>query len=219
MLHCFPYTQVITSYESKTTYVPFYRVYTPYTIRSASTIYETYSISRTALTFSSGSTSYGRLFKVPLVPEGVFHANYADITVKITVGLDRAARTSHDSDPKFILSDGYDSHYGMGFELRDENGPHCQGIQGRIGSSLDNRRTFAGKTSSSSILPEEFTMIINPYERWGTCYHASDTGVISLASYTCSYLTLTKGLYLEVYRESTSEHYVFNYIIVEIHQN
>ena len=64
---------------------------------------------------------------MPLVPEGVFHANNADITVKITVGLDRAVRTgSQDSDPKFILSDGYDdSHDGMGFELRDEGTRHC----------------------------------------------------------------------------------------------
>ena len=196
-------------------------MYTPYTIRSTATIYESYSISHSALTFSSrGTSSYGRLFKIPLVPAGVFQRYNIDLTVKITVGLDRTVRTSHDSDPKFILSDGHDnSRYGMGFELRDENGPHCQGIQGRIGDTLESRRTFTGKSSSSSVLPEEFTMIINPYERWGTCYHAGDTGVISLASYSCSYLLLTNGLNLEVYRESTSEQYVFNYIIVEIHQN
>ena len=212
---------MITSYdiESKTTYVPFYRVYTPRTLRAKANFFQTYSSTTTALTFSSGGSLYGRIFKLPLLPKGVFSNNYADVTVKITVGLDNTVRTSRDSDPKFILSDGYDSRYGMGFELRDENGPHCRGIQGRVGTTLNYRTTFTGASSSTSTLPEEFTMIINPSERWGTCYHASDTGVISLTSYTSSSLLLSNGLYLEMYREGTNEHYVLNYIIVEIHQN
>ena len=214
---------MITSYdiESKTTFVPFYRVYTPRALRSKAEFFETYSSTTTALTFSTGGrTSYGRIFKLPLVPKGVFSSNYADVTVKITVGLDNTVRNHRDSDPKFILSDGYDNlRYGMGFELRDENGPHCRGIQGRVGNILSPRTTFTGKSSSTTALPDEFVMIINPSERWGTCYHASDTGVISLVSYTCSSLLLSNGLYLEMYRESTSEHYVLNYIIVEVHQN
>lgn len=212
---------MITSYdiESKTTIVPFYQVYTPYTLRAKATFYESYRITTSALTFSSGGRSYGRIFKLPLLPKGAFRRSNPDVTIKIKVGLDNTVRTSRDSDPKFILSDGYPSRYGMGFELRDENGAHCRGIQGITGTALGTRSVFTGASSSSSILPEEFTMIIKPSERWGSCYHASDSGVISLASYTCPSLILTNGLNLEVYRESTSEHYTFNYIIVEIHQN
>jgi len=201
--------------------MPFYQVFTPYSLRYKSTITasESYSATRTALTFTSGGTSYGRIFQLPLVPKGVFRSSYPDVTVKITVGLDNSVRTTHDSDPKFILTNGYVGNYGMGFELRDENGPHCQGIQGIVGTTLTSRTVFTGKScASSSPLPDEFTMIIKPNERWGTCYHASDTGIISLASYTRNFL-LRNGLYLEVYRESTSERYVFNYIIVEIHEN
>ena len=213
---------MITSYdiESKTTFVPFYRVYTPRTLRSKAEFFDTYSFTATALTFSSGGMLLGRMFKLPLLPKGVFTSNYADVTVKITVGLDNTVRNSRDSDPKFILSSGYDNtSFGMGFELRDENGLHCRGIQGIVGTTLHSKKIFTIERTISRVLPEEFTMIINPSERWGTCYHASDTGVISLVSYTCSSLALTNGLYLEVYREGAGEYYIFNYIIVEIHQN
>lgn len=214
---------MITSYdiEVEKTFVPFYRVYTPYTLQSKATFYESYGITHTSLTFSSSSADlYGRMFQIQLVPKGVFHADNVDVTVKITAGLDNTVRTTYDSDPKFVLSDGYDeSHYGIGFEVRDEGSQHCRGIQGIVGATLDSRRTYSGSSSSSSVLPEQFTMIINPSERWGACYYGSDSGVVSLASYSVSYLSLTNGLYLDVYREGTTEFYEFNYIIVEIHQN
>ena len=205
----------------KSTYVPFYQVYTPRTLHDKAEFYESYTISNTAITWTSSGSSYGRIFKLPLVPKGIFTTDYADITVKITLGRDSTVRNSRDSDPKFILSDGYDNlRYGMGFELRDENsGPHCRGIQGRVGTTLSLRTVAVGTSSSTTALPEQFTMVINPSERWGTCYHGSDAGVISLASYTCPYLALTNGLYLEMYREGTTEHYALNYVIVEIHQN
>jgi len=150
------------------------------------------------------------------VPKEVFKNNYG-VTVKITVGMDSNVRKSYDDDPKFILSDGIVGHYGIGFELRDDSAA-CQGIQGVVGTTLSSRTVFTGKSDSSSVLPDEFTMIIKPNEYWGTCYHASDTGIISPVSYT-RYFSLRNGLYLEVYREDTSERYVFNYIIVEVYQN
>jgi len=208
---------VIKTTETQSTFVPFYRVYTPYTLRylSNTEFFENPSTTTsTALTFFRGSLSYRRLFKLPLIPWGVFHTS-DEVTVKITVGLDSGIRTG-DSDPKFILSDGQDGNSGIGFEMREE-AIRCQGIEGTTGATLQSRRTYPGAQHTSEILPEQFTMILKPAERWGSCYHAVDSGIISPV-YFSRRLNLSRGLYLEVYREGATENYTFNYIIVEIYE-
>ena len=205
------------SVDTKVALLPFYRLYTPYSLHSKAEFFEPYSSSRTALTMNSGSRSHGRLFKLPLIAKGVFNSNTADITVKITVGLDNSVRETSDSDPKFMLSHGKDGYYGIGFEMRDEN-VRCQGIKGVMGSTLTSKTTYGGANHISEPLPEQFTMIFNPSERWGSCYHSVDSGVISPVYYS-NYPYLTEGLYLEVYRESATERYSFQYIIVEIYGN
>jgi len=207
---------VIKTTETQSTFVPFYRVYTPYTLRyrSNAEFFETLSYTRTALTFSSGSQSYGRLFKLPLLPWGVFHLS-DEITIKLTIGLDSGIRAS-DSDPKFIISNGQDGNFGLGFEMREE-AIRCRGIEGTTGSTLQSRNTFPGAQHTSEVLPEQFTMILKPAERWGSCYHSADSGIISPVYFSRS-LNPSHGLYLEVYREGPSENYTFNYIIVEIYE-
>ena len=139
---------------------------------------------------------------------------YSDITVKITVGLQKAIR-SYDSDPKFFLSDG---SYGIGFEMREE-ATRCQGIQGTMGDALPSRLIRPGGAShQSSILPEEFVLTIKPTEYWGSCYFAADSGLISPTTYS-GRINPQRGLCLEVYAEDSTEKYLFNYIIVEIHEN
>ena len=193
--------------------MPFYRLYTPRDIRFGVELSDAYyNYSTTAITFTGGSSSYSRLFKLPLIPGGVLTYS-ADITVKITVGLQKAIR-SHDSDPKFFLSDG-DS--GIGFEMREE-AVRCRGIQGLMGDVLSSRLTRGGASHESSILPEQFVLSINPSKNWGSCYFAVDSGLISPVSYTRR-VDPRKGLWLELYGESKNERYLINYIIVEIHEN
>ena len=137
-----------------------------------------------------------------------------DITAKITVGLQKAIRDSADSDPKFLLSDGSN---GIGFEMRDGGSYRCQGVQGTMGDVLGSRSLRGGASHQSSILPEEFVLTIKPTEYWGSCYFAIDSGLISPVTYTRR-IDPQKGLWLEAYAENTSEKYIFNYIIVEIHE-
>ena len=112
-------------------YIPFYRLYTPRGILSnAEFTTSYYNYSSTAITFNGGSSTYQRLFKLPLIPDDLLTYSF-DITVKITVGLQKAI-CSYDSDPKFLLSDG---SYGIGFEMREE-ALHCQGMQGYMGDVL-----------------------------------------------------------------------------------
>ena len=194
-------------------YMPLYRLYTPRGIRSnAEFTTSYYNYSSTAITFNGGSSSYQRLFKLPLIPQDLLSYS-SDITVKITVGLQKAIR-SYDSDPKFLLSDG---SYGIGFEMREE-AIRCQGIQGTMGEVLSSVSSRGGASHQASILPEQFDIIIKPTEYWGSCYFAADSGLISPVSYSRR-IYPQRGLWLEVYAEGTRERYLFNYIIVEIHEN
>ena len=194
--------------------MPFYRLYTPRGIRyNAEFTTSYYNYSTTFITFESSTSNYlPRLFKLPLIP-GDMLTYSSDITVKITVGLQKAIR-SYDSDPKFFLSDG---SYGIGFEMR-EDATRCQGIQGTMGDALPSRSIRPGGAShQSSVLPEEFILTIKPTEYWGSCYFAADSGLISPTAYS-GRINPQRGLYLEVYAEDSSEKYLFNYIIVEIHE-
>ena len=206
--------QVQRASELKETYIPFYKLFTPRDILTrAQFTTRYYNYTSTAITFGRG-TSYRRLFKLPLLPVGLL-TRYADIVVKITVGLQSSIRhTSRDSDPKFLLSDGV---RGMGFEMREE-AVRCQGIQGLMGNTLTSRSTRGGASHASSILPEEFVLTMAPTQRWGSCFFAVDSGLISPVYYT-QRIYPDQGLWLEVYGENYNEYYTINYIIIEIHEN
>ena len=193
--------------------MPFYRLYTPSILRSNAEFTSSYSYATTGLTFNTDSTSYKRLFKLPLIP-GAMLSRYADVTVVITVGLKSSIRSS-DSDPKFLLSDG---ERGIGFDIRDETSTKCRGMQGLMGDTITGRRYFDGASGQSTTLSEEFVLTISPSQRWGSCYYGVDSGLISPISYSQN-IYLDQGLWLEAYREDTNEKYIINYIIVEIHEN
>ena len=82
---------------------------------------------------------------------------------------------------------------------------------------LDSRTRFSYNRPESSTEPEQL-MTFKPSQRWGSCFIASDSGVISPVSFTQS-IYPDQGLWLEVYRENTDEQYIFNDIKVEIHEN
>ena len=103
--------------------------------------------------------------------------------------------------------------------MREEtSAARCRGIQGSVGDVLGSRVTFGNPTHQSPILPEEFVLTISPSKYWGSCYFAADSGLMVPVSYTRR-VNPSKGLCLEVYGEHTNEQYLFNYIIVEIHEN
>jgi len=99
------FLQVQRANDIKKLYMPFYKLYTPRVIRSQAEFTSNYySYSATFITFGPSdllfSSGYRRLFKLPLIGSSIL-TRYADITVKITVGLQNAIR-SGDSDPKFL---------------------------------------------------------------------------------------------------------------------
>ena len=200
--------------ETRKMYVPFYQLYTPSDLTKMAEFTTSYSgVTSTALSFGTDSIGGRRLFKLPLIPANVLQYN-ADIIVEITVGLDNVIR-SGDSDPKVFISDGQN---GIGFDIREDIKGQCRGYQAIMGDTSSSRSATGGSTHITSILQEQFVLTIKPYQRWGSCYTAADSGVISPVTYTRS-INPERGLWLEVYREDTGERYVFNYIKVEIHEN
>ena len=202
--------------EARKLYMPFYRLYTPVDIvEMAEFTSSYYNYTATAITFDRGS-SYRRLFKLPLLSGGIL-TNGANIVVKITVGLQNDIRDpGRDSDPKFLISDG---EYGVGFEFRDESSVHCRGIEGTMGETLTRYSTKSGAAySASDHLPEEFVLTLAPSQKWGSCFSSIANGLISPALYN-QHINLGEKLWMEVYAEGTTERYLFNYIIVEIHEN
>ena len=102
--------------------------------------------------------------------------------------------------------------------MREEatvSGNRCRGIQAIMGNTLSSR---AAIPDISTVLPEEFVLTIKPHRLWGACYNSVDNGLISPIQYTRTIFP-DRGLWLEVYREGTSEQYTFNYIKVEIHEH
>ena len=140
---------------------------------------------------------------------------YADITVVITIGLQKEIRDDVDSDPKVFLSDG---DKGIGFDIRDGVHPNCDGMEASMGATMGSSRDFNGPNPETRILSEEFILTISPSHQWGSCFFAADSGTISPVHYT-EIIYPDQGLWLEVYREGSTEEYVINYIIVEIHEN
>ena len=199
--------------EARKLYIPFNRLYTPADIVAIADFTSSYTYTATSITFGTGS-SYRRLFRLPLISGGILSSD-ANIVVKITVGLDNDIR-SGDSDPKFLISDG---EYGVGFEFREENSIHCQGIEGSMGATLTGYSRKTGTAySASSLLPEEFVVTLAPSRKWGSCFSSIGNGLLSPATYLQG-INLNEKLWLEVYAENSSEQYEFNYIIVEIHEN
>ena len=137
--------------------------------------------------------------------------------MKITLGLQNDIRApGHDSDPKFLISDGED---GVGFELRNEGSLHCRGIEGAMGETLTGHVRKPGAIfPASDQLPEEFVLTLTPSQKWGSCFTPIANGLISPATYVRE-LNLNERLWLEVYAGDASERYLVNYIIVEIHEN
>ena len=80
-------------------------------------------------------------------------------------------------------------------------------------------RFSSATVTPTSFLPEQFVMTIQPSQRWGSCYTASDGAWDDFSNWYEQSIFLDRGLWLEVYREDNDEKLSINYISVEIHEN
>ena len=191
---------------------------TPYWLSKHAEIFGSYTVRPDYLEILSGFT-YERLIRVQLVPPKTL-SEEDDITVTITVAMDTTHADAYEHDPIFGISDG---DYFVGFITLDNNNypssPPCYRTQS---ISYDNR--ISPSTSSSGVTrptgaksySSEVKMHIKPTEKWGSCHTEHDEGHIAIAQYSYK-LDITKGLYFDMHRLSSSQTYHVEYILVEVY--
>ena len=169
------------------------------------------------LEISSG-TSDERLIQVELIAPNILTATDS-VVVTLTIAMDTILANG-DHDPIFGLSDGNSF---VGFQVVDKGnyGDHtpCYNIEGDITqTSFNNRvRDITGIKVSSQRYSSEITMQLKPNDQWGSCHTEHDEGLVNIVNYQRK-LDITKGLYLQMYRDNDAgEKYRIKYIVVNIH--
>ena len=77
---------------------------------------------------------------------------------------------------------------------------------------------MAGKVLSTGPVPDQFTFLFKPAERFGACSSAQQGGYVNVGLFN-NQLDLSKGINLAFYRgNERHEDYYFYYALVEIFQ-
>ena len=141
------------------------------------------------------------------------------VAVTLTVAMDTVLADSNDHDPVFGISDGTSF---VGFNIMDQSnyGDHtpCLYIEGdMVNMILSNQdRDITGTKVRSRRFSSETTIQIKPNDQWGSCHTEHDEGTVNIVRYKRK-LDITKGLYLQMYRDDAPEKYHIKYIVVNIH--
>jgi len=131
--------------------------------------------------------------------------------------MDTVLADSADHDPIFGISDGTTF---VGFQAADKdnyqsNSP-CIHIEGDVNNKILNIKGSDNQGRvNSRLYSSEITMKIKPTDQWGSCHTEHDEGHVKIVNYQHK-LDLTKGLYLEMYRDNANEKYRIEYIVINI---
>ena len=199
--------------------VYYHQLMTPYWLSKHAEISGSYTVRPDYLEILSGFT-YQRVIRVQLVPPKTL-SKEDDVTITITVAMDTTWADSNDHDPIFGISDGENL---FGFQTPDKNyypNAPCYGFQGRSTDRLTSVSSISTGTSRPTVAKSyssEVKMHIKPTEKWGSCHTEHDEGHIAIAQYSYIYQPdIKKGLYFDMHRDSSSESYRIEYILVEVY--
>ena len=174
------------------------------TVIGSYTTFETRSIY-----IGAGGQDTDTRLQVPIVPAGRFSTN-ASVTVKITAALDGSMLNQHsvDRDPRIGITDGRVMN---DYWFVDVNNypdlPPCYALDA---SGLR-------KTLSSGPVPDQFTFLFKPVERFGACSTAQNTGYANVGTFD-NQLDLSLGLSLRLHMHEADEDIRYYYFLVEITQ-
>jgi len=142
------------------------------------------------------------------VPAGRFSAD-ASITVKITAALDGSMlnQQSVDRDPQIGITDGRVTHEYMIADINNYPLPPCYALNA------------AGlrKTLSSGPVPDQFTFLFKPAERFAACSTAQNGGYVNVDTLN-SQLDPSLGVSLRLRMDEAHEDIRYYYFLVEITQ-
>ena len=141
------------------------------------------------------------LIEVPLALAGELDPQVA---IRLTVGFDSDLVTT-DNDIRVGITDG--SNYNQFYVGDTQTSYVCYPYSGSHEANTASEGT--------SYYPGEMTMIFQPFYKYGSCYSGHDGGLVNIATFT-STVDPTKGLTLQVNRDTYNEQYRIYYFIVEI---
>ena len=156
-----------------------------------------------------------RALQIPLVAPNIL-TSIDSVTVTVTVALDVSLASSNDHDPTIGISDGLSF---IGFYMPDRYASPCWIRDGDSSTAvLSVINSIYGPTVISKRYTSEVKIQLKPAEQWGSCHTEHDGGYSHAGSYR-HLLDPSKGLYLEIYRGSTSEKYRIKYIVVDVNMD
>jgi len=166
------------------------------------------NFSNTSMYFGSGSIN-STLLEVPLIPAGRYTRNKS-ITIQITAAIDGAMlNTRSDRDPEVGVTDGSMEN---AFWIPDVNNYPRWAPCHHISASESLARTL-----TTGPVPDQFTFLFKPAERFGACSSALRGGYASVGIFN-DQLDLSRGIKLQIKRDHIHEDYRFYYFLVEIFQ-
>ena len=182
------------------TVLPYHKLMTPRWLLQHVTITGPYILTPQYLEISpTTGGNLQRALKIQLVASDTL-SNADCISVTVTAAFD-GKLASNDHDPWIGISDGT---YFNGFYIPD---PATTGsVSGESGKILQSP-TYGGNIKSSQY-PSEIKLQFKPTENWGSAYDNENTLVENYQNT----LDMTKGLYLELYRDHDYEKYHIRYI-------
>ena len=191
---------------------------TPEWLYKYSTVTKPFTVHPKYLEIPAGKVSFERLIQAELIAPNILTATDS-VVVTLTIAMDTVLADSSDHDPTFGISDGTSF---VGFLVVDKgnygNQSPCYNIEGdAINTNLNNRvQDSTGTKVNSRRYSSEITIQIKTKDQWGSCHTEHDEGHVNIVSYQRR-LDITKGLYLQMYRNDFNEKYYIEYIVVDIH--
>ena len=186
------------------TVLPYHQLITPSWLLNHATITGPYILTPQYLEISPTTGDLNqRALNIQLVaPDTLTNADC--ISVTIIAAFDPKLATS-DHDPRIGISDGT---YFTGFFIGDP--AVTISADGESGKTLNNR--VNGGRIDASRYPSEIKLQFKPTENWKSAYDNENT----LVEKHQNTLDLTKGLYLELYRNHVTEKLHIRYIVVDV---
>ena len=166
------------------------------------------SFTDTSIYFGPWNTE-SKLLEVPLISAGRFARN-EPIAIQITATMNGGMLNSgRDRDPILGVTDGNTTNL---FGILDiTNYPIRPCI-------LGDASGMAGKVLNTGPVPDQFTFLLKPAERFGACSSAQQGGYVNVGIFN-NQLDLSRGINLVFYRgNDPHEDFLFYYLLVEILQ-
>jgi len=173
------------------------------TVIGNSTTFETRSIY-----IGSGGQAADTRLQIPIVPAGRFSAN-ASSAIKITAALDgRMLNERSDRDPLIGITNGRVTYE---YVISDTNNYPT------VPCNAQNASGSAKTLPPTVPVPDQFTFLFKPAERFGACFTAQNGGFVNVATFD-DQLDLSLGVSLRLRMDGAHEDIHYYYFLVEITQ-